>query len=416
MTAAQRLNPNFAAIAYEQGQAFAMKNDAARSKDSFLQAARMDPKNYQVQAALASLMQAEGDFQSALSYAQAMLALSPNLPEGYYLTGSAYAAQQQYGPAITNFKHALQLAPGYSAASTGLGMVYVTQKQWKPAEDIFNAALKTNPSDASALAGLMAVYQNSGQTARILPYVLQQLAAAEAAHAPAGALAQLNAQLARAYALAKDNAKAETALQKSLQLDPHNYNTYAMLGTLYAQQNQNQKARDQYAKAAAQNPTSSGLWTMLGMLDESVNQKADAEQAYLKAVALDPNNGIASNNLAVIYSAQPDKIEQALVLAQHAKRALPTVAAINDTLGWIYVNQGVYNLAIPILQQAVQGDTAAANQTAEQKSEAATIRVHLATALYRSGQKQQARAQLQTAMQMSPAVGQQADVQQMLKN
>jgi tetratricopeptide (TPR) repeat protein len=360
-------------------------------------------------------MQAEGDYASALSYAQTLQTLAPNQPEGYYLAGGAYAAQQQYGPAIANFKKALALAPAYSAASTGLGMVYVTQRQWKPAEDIFSAALKTNPADASALAGLMAVYQNTGQTARILPFVQQQLATAEAAHASPGALAQLNAQLARAYAVQKNTAQAEAVLQKALQLDPHNYNTYAMLGTLYAQQNENQKARDQYAKAAAQNPTSSGLWTMLGMLDESIHQSADAEQAYLKAVALDPNNGIASNNLAVIYSSQPDKIEQALVLAQRAKRALPSVAAINDTLGWIYVNQGVYNLAIPILEQAVQGDTTA-NQTPQQKAEAAGIRVHLATALYRSGQKQQARAQLEAAIQLSQAVGQQPDVQQMLKN
>jgi Tfp pilus assembly protein PilF len=188
-----------------------------------------------------------------------------------------------------------------------------------------------------------------------------------------------------------------------------------MLGTLYAQQQQNQKARDQYAKAAAQNPTSSGLWTMLGMLDESVHQSADAEQAYLKAVTLDPNNGVASNNLAVIYSAEPDKMQQALVLAQRAKRALPSVSAINDTLGWIYVSQGVYNLAIPILQQAVQGDVAA-NQTPEQKAQAAVIRVHLATALYRNGDKQQARAQLQNAIRLDQAVAQQSNVQQMLKN
>jgi len=414
LTAAQRLNPNLAAVVYEEGEAYAMKSDAARSKDSFLQAARLDPKNYQVQAALASLMQAEGDYSAALSYAQTMQALLPNLADGYFVAGNAYAAQQQYGAAVTNFRHALQLSPGYSAASTGLGMVYVQQKQWKAAEDIFHRALQSNPADASALGGLMAVYQSDGQASRILPAVQQQLAAAEAAHAPAAALAQLDAQLARAYAQQKNNAQAEASLKQSLQLDPHNFNTYAMLGTLYAQQNETEKARDQYALAAAQNPSSSGLWTMLGLLDESVDKKADAEQAYLKAVALDPNNGVADNNLAVIYTSQPDKIEQALVLAQRAKRALPTVAAINDTLGWIYTTQGVYQLAIPILQQAAQSDTG--TQTPPQKLQSAQILLHLATALYRSGQKQQARVQLDRALQLDKGLAQQADIQQMLKN
>ena len=136
-----------------------------------------------------------------------------------------------------------------------------------------------------------------------------------------------------------------------------------------------------------------------------MNKPALAQQAYTHALAIDPNNGVADNNLASILTNDPQQLDKALVLAQRAKRVLPTVANVNDTLGWIYVNQNVYQLAIPLLQQAVSSDP---NST--------DFRVHLATALYRDGRKPEARTQLNQAIRLDKSLAQQASIQQMLKN
>ncbi|MGH9483354.1 MAG: tetratricopeptide repeat protein, partial [Terriglobales bacterium] len=210
---------------------------------------------------------------------------------------------------------------------------------------------------------------------------------------------------ARAYAQQKRLPETEATLQKALSLDPRNFDTYVLLGTLYAQEQSFAKAQAQFSQATTADPSSPGLWTVLGMLDEQLHQPAEAEQAYNRAVTLDPNNGIADNNLASILTSRPGELDRALVLAQRAKRALPTVANVNDTLGWIYVNQSVYQLAIPLLQQAVDGQP---NVT--------DYRVHLATALYRNGQKQEARNQLDAAIRLDKGLAQQPDIQQMLRN
>jgi len=67
-----------------------------------------------------------------------------------------------------------------------------------------------------------------------------------------------------------------------------------------------------------------------------------------------PNAAIAANNLAWIYVATNRDLDQALSLAQTAKRLMPEDPGVNDTLGWIYVKKGMTSLAIPSLERAVK--------------------------------------------------------------
>jgi Flp pilus assembly protein TadD len=231
------------------------------------------------------------------------------------------------------------------------------------------------------------------------------MAAARAANVPAATIAAMENQLARTYSQLKQPVQAEATLQKSLEEDPNNFNTYALLGAIYAQQNSFPQAQAAFTQAVAKNPASPGMWTLLGILDEQLHQPAQGEQAYLKALALDPNNGVANNNLASLYADRAGDLDQALVLAQRAKRALPTIPNVSDTLGWIYVKQGVYQLAIPLLQQAVAA-----------QPKAGDFRYHLGAALYGAGRKPEARAQLDQAVHLDQGLGQQADVQRMLRN
>src|SRR6185437_9725008 len=376
LTAAQRLNPNAAQVSYEQGQAYLQENDHQRAQDSFLQAIKIDPNLYGAQAALAELMEAAGNAQSALVYAQKMETLAPNQPEGYLASGNAQVILHQLPQADASFQRYIALTPGNSEGSSRLAYVYMMEQRTSDADRLFEQALKTNPADTGALTGLVTLYENSGRAGETGARIMQQMAMAKQRNAPAPSLAVMNDLLSRYYVQHKDLAKGEATLKLALSQDPKNFNTYVLLGELYAQEKAFPQAQEQFAGAVKANPNSPGLWTLLGMLDEQVNMGSDAEQAYAKALALDPNNGIANNNLASRYSDEPNKLDQALVLAQRAKRALPTVPNVNDTLGWIYVNQSVYQLAIPLLQQAV---------TAQPTS--TDFRVHLATALYRDGQK-----------------------------
>ncbi|MGH9392970.1 MAG: tetratricopeptide repeat protein, partial [Terriglobales bacterium] len=324
-------------------------------------------------------------------------------PDGYLHSASALANLKRFPEAEAALQRFIALAPGVSLGPSHMGYLYAMQKRWSEALPWFGKALQLNPADTEALAGETAAMDAAGQSSRVPDVILEQLKRNTSAHAAPATLAVINAQLARAYLNQKKLDEAQAALRLSISQDPHNYNTYVLLGILFAKKQSFSEAQQQFLQATSANHNNAGLWTMLGMIDEQIHKPAEAQQSYQRAIALDPNNGVANNNLASLLSSQPQQLEQALLLAQRAKRVLPTVANVNDTLGWIYVEQSVYQMGIPLLQQAVAA-----------QPDASDFRLHLGTALYRAGQKQQARVQLEAAIKLDKTVAGQPSVQQML--
>jgi Flp pilus assembly protein TadD len=73
-----------------------------------------------------------------------------------------------------------------------------------------------------------------------------------------------------------------------------------------------------------------------------------------------------------------------LSTAEHALRLAPDHPGVQDTLGWILVEQGQAARALDLLRKA-----------ADKAPKAATIRYHLAVALANSGKKPEARKELE---------------------
>ena len=110
-------------------------------------------------------------------------------------------------------------------------------------------------------------------------------------------------------------------------------------------------------------------------------QFKDAIVSLENVTKLAPANPAGWNNLAWAY--QQEKDPRAQKTAEHAFSLAPGSAAVIDTLGWILVEQGNMTRGMSMLQKAV---TIA--------PEAPDIRLHLAMALAKSGDKGGARREL----------------------
>lgn len=99
----------------------------------------------------------------------------------------------------------------------------------------------------------------------------------------------------------------------------------------------------------------------------------------------EPDNAVALNNLAWAY--QQEKDVRALPTAERAFKLAGANAGVLDTLGWILVEQGNTTRGMPLLQQAVSAAPASSE-----------IRFHLALALNKSGDKANARKQLEQSL------------------
>jgi tetratricopeptide (TPR) repeat protein len=83
-------------------------------------------------------------------------------------------------------------------------------------------------------------------------------------------------------------------------------------------------------------------------------------------LAIDANAAVAANNLASLYCEYGGDMDKAVELARRAKEALPKVATVSDTLGWIYYKRELFDSAIPLLQEAVRQEP---NKTCAASSE-----------------------------------------------
>jgi putative PEP-CTERM system TPR-repeat lipoprotein len=99
----------------------------------------------------------------------------------------------------------------------------------------------------------------------------------------------------------------------------------------------------------------------------------------------EPDNAVALNNLAWAY--QQEKDARALPTAERAFKLAGDNAGVLDTLGWILVEQGDTTRGLPLLQKAVSAAPASAE-----------IRYHLALGLNKSGDKANARKQLEQSL------------------
>ncbi len=116
---------------------------------------------------------------------------------------------------------------------------------------------------------------------------------------------------------------------------------------------------------------------------------ADALTHYNKVIALQPNNALALNNAA--WALHELKDPKALDLAEKAAAAAPQAPAILDTLGVVLVSRGETARGIAVLRQAIV-----------LAPKAGMLRLHLAEALVKGGDKAGARAELETLMKDAP--------------
>ena len=123
-------------------------------------------------------------------------------------------------------------------------------------------------------------------------------------------------------------------------------------------------------------------------LADSLYQKgqlADAKRAYQRLLSISPNDAVSLNNYAnLLYKIDDPSAEE---YAAKAQSLFPENPAFADTLGWILFGKGQIEKALRYLREAKL-----------RNPENAEIRFHLASVLAKSGRKEEARSELDSAL------------------
>jgi tetratricopeptide (TPR) repeat protein len=193
------------------------------------------------------------------------------------------------------------------------------------------------------------------------------------------------------YELNKEAAKAEDNFKRAIEINPNIAAFYISLGNLYMRQNILDKAIAEHTTAIQKDPKSVSAHMNLGMIYEAKKDYPKAKEYYRSALRINPRFPPAANNLAYLNTEEGGNIDEALALAQEAKRQLPDDPNVSDTIGWVYYKKNIFGRSVAYLREAN-----------EKVKENPFLRYHLGMALYKTGEKEQARRELRKALELDP--------------
>ncbi len=124
----------------------------------------------------------------------------------------------------------------------------------------------------------------------------------------------------------------------------------------------------------------------LGAAQQNMKQNQNAISTYEKLLVLQPDNIVALNNLAWLYSLEDNP--KSLKLAERAYALNSSDAGIQDTYGWVLVQQGQVAKGRQILEQTIKV-----------LPDVPEVQYHYAVALLKSGDEREARKILEKLLQ-----------------
>ncbi len=339
----------FAAGHYWLGEAHARRGRVAEAKKALGDAVHLDPTHVPAQVSLSRLHLRAGETDGALNFAEQAARLAPRYAEARRALVWALIGMKNVSRAQEELNAYANMFPESSDLHVLRGVISLTERDPASAEKAFARALKLQPDSHDALSGVVASRLASGN-------VPGARAEAEAAVAKAPADASKLVLAARTYRAAGQLDKAEEALRQAIQANPEELDAYSLLGQLYIAQRRLDEAIREFDELSKRQSSPVSAHTVVGILMQATNRPAEAKLRYEKALSIDPNAAVAANNLAWMQAEEGGNLDVALQLAQTAKARLPESPEVNDTLGYIYYQKGLYNSAIDALKVSVVRD------------------------------------------------------------
>lgn len=307
------------------------------------EAAAVKKDDPRVQIVLGRAQVAAGESKEGLVTLRGVTERYPQSADAYYQLGAAQIQTGDTNDARHSLTQALELQPTHLTAALALGDLELAAKNL---DNALNVARKVQQSHPDVVAGY--ILHGNVLMARSQPR--------EAAVAYQVALERSpdSKTVLRVYAAhnaAGDAGESRQVLEQWLREHPEDVAARLVLATAY----------------------------------QTSGETDTAIAEYTRVIEKEPKNLVALNNLAWLYTEQSNP--RAVEIARRAFEQAPERADVMDTYGWALVQGGQVDVGLEILKEA-----------AARTSNEPIIRYHLAAGLAKTGQKDQARQELEAIL------------------
>lgn len=340
-------------------------------------AAKAHPKALEPHTLLARYHLAKQENSKAVAVAQDVLKNDPNNLQAINLLGETQMASKDAKASVEAFREMVQLAPDSADAHLRLGVALAMTNNIDEARNSLNKALKIKPDYLAAMDAQIRLDMQGKKPEAALQWARKiQMVSPKS---PLGFdregsihISQKRYPLAvKAFQAALDNGSGtQTLIQLHMALD---------------RSGETKSANSKLEGWLKIHPMDVIARTYFASQLVKAGQKQMAITQYEEVLKQKPNEALVLNNLASLYHSNKDP--RALALAENAHKSQPENPIIQDTLGWILIEQGQGKRALELLSKAVA-----------KLDKNPTVQYHYAVALGRSGNTAKAKDILQTLL------------------
>jgi len=342
-----------------------------------LKAVKINSKFVQPHQRLISYYLSRKQHARALAQARDAVQQNPESPVALKLLGATQLATGDNNAALATFKQMVVKAPNSSDAHYRFAMAQVAAKDTQSARASLQKAISLQPGFLEAENALLRIEMLEGKSG-----VALAIARKMQTQSPKGSLGfEREADI---HIAGKRYSQAIQAYQQAID---RGAGTACMVKLLQAL-NLSGDARGVEQRMTTwikQHPTDRQVLTFAAEFHMQAGRNQEAIAQYEAVQRLAQPDAALLNNLAVLYQRMKDK--RALETAEQAIKLAPENPSMQDTLGWILLEQGQLPRALEILRSA-----------SSKSPKAGSVRYHYAVALARSGKKAEAKEELKAAI------------------
>lgn len=329
------------------------------------------------QVALAEYYLKQNDLDSASKAIDKIKEKYPDRPSTLMLTGKLYIKQGNNAEAVPVLRKLETKTPKSELVHGMLGEALYRTGRTAEARKELDKALRLNAGFAPALALLSELEIRAGNGKRV-----SQLAAQARKQFPSTALAE---RIEGSWQISQGHFdKARSVLQQAWDKEKSAQNAYLLSRAISLSGKDLGAAESVLQGWLQQHPDDANIHQALAQLYQGQKDWDKAAQEYEDLLKQQPANLVALNNLAWYYSQLKKDSDKAAEFGQKAYQIAPDNPGVLDTYGWILVQQGKNEQALPLLEKAIGG-----------LPKNGDVRYHYAVVKYRTGNEDEARKMLQ---------------------
>ena len=309
------------------------------------------PSDAELNANLGAIKQAQGDFETALSYYGKAEQINPSNINTRLNVGTLFQQRKEYQKAIKSYDSVLALYPNNTQALLYKAQVYKEMGDSKTALGLYKKILSIDPNNAGAKTEIAGVMKDSMSAPEYIAY-LSQNGNADELYEYAYKLHQQN-----------DIENAISGYKATIAKNASKVDAYVNLAVCYASQNDYNNAVSTLNTAKAKFPANNlVLKTLQDVQKDSMSTKLAAASSsfenkdYKKAIqeylAVKPATEDSMLGVAASYQALGD-YNSAIEYYKKAEQINPKNAEIPYYIGYLYSEQQNWALAENYLKKAV---------------------------------------------------------------